>query len=118
MQEPDLRRRRPPGLEGTKSVPIDRVHGGADEGAIDFSVSINPLGPPPAALEAYHASAAKINCYPPVYPGRLTARLLYPPLTSPATIEHAGMSQTGARDKKSQLGVLIQWHVRIADVSS
>jgi threonine-phosphate decarboxylase len=51
------------------------VHGGAAEGAIDFSVSINPLGPPPAALEAYHASAAKINCYPPVYPGRLTARI-------------------------------------------
>src|SRR5437660_991785 len=76
MRERDFRRRKPPGLEGIDFVPVDRVHGGsAPEGAIDFSVSINPLGPPTAALEAYHSAAAAITSYPPAYPQRLTVRL-------------------------------------------
>jgi hypothetical protein len=33
------------------SPALDRVHGGvAAPGMIDFSVSLNPLGPPPQAI--------------------------------------------------------------------
>ncbi len=60
----------------TRPVPIDRVHGGAaPPGAIDFSASINPLGPPPAAIEAYHSAAARITSYPPPKSAELEHRL-------------------------------------------
>ncbi len=50
----------------TNPVAIDRRHGGAvPPGVIDFSVSINPLGPPPGVIEAYHSAAARISSYPP-----------------------------------------------------
>jgi threonine-phosphate decarboxylase len=65
-----------PGLDGIKVVGVDRTHGGAvPNGAIDFSASINPLGPPRAALQEYHAAAAVISSYPPAYPEKLSARL-------------------------------------------
>jgi threonine-phosphate decarboxylase len=69
-------RRQARGLEGINTVAIDRTHGGeAPANIIDFSASINPLGPPQAALDEYHAAAAAISSYPPAYPQRLTARV-------------------------------------------
>ncbi len=57
-------------------IPIDRVHGGnPSDGVLDFSASINPLGPPRAALDAYHASVAHIASYPPAYSHHLEAAL-------------------------------------------
>jgi threonine-phosphate decarboxylase len=57
-------------------IRIDRVHGGnPSDGVLDFSASINPLGPPRAALDAYHASVAHIASYPPAYPRHLEATL-------------------------------------------
>jgi threonine-phosphate decarboxylase len=57
-------------------IPIDRVHGGAAPGgAIDFSASINPLGPPPAAIEEYHRAAASLACYPAPYADVLGGRI-------------------------------------------
>lgn len=57
-------------------IRIDRVHGGNPaDGVLDFSASINPLGPPRAALDAYHASVTHIASYPPAYPRHLEAAL-------------------------------------------
>ena len=42
---------------------------------LDFSASLNPLGPPPQALAAYHARPRIIARYPPLYPADLAARL-------------------------------------------
>lgn len=51
-----------------QAIPIDRTHGGNHHaGLIDFSVSINPLGPPLAAIDEYHAAAARITSYPAPY---------------------------------------------------
>ena len=57
-------------------IRIDRVHGGnPSDGLLDFSASINPLGPPRAALDAYHASVVDIANYPPPYSQHLEAAL-------------------------------------------
>jgi threonine-phosphate decarboxylase len=57
-------------------IRIDRVHGGSpSDGVLDFSASINPLGPPRAALEAYHGSVVTISSYPPVHSQHLEAAL-------------------------------------------
>ena len=58
------------------AIPIDREHGGvATEGAIDFSASINPIGPPPAAIEEYHRAASSLTRYPDPYPDALANRI-------------------------------------------
>jgi threonine-phosphate decarboxylase len=68
--------RSPRGLEAINTVAVDRTHGGiASADVIDFSASINPLGPPQAALDEYHAAAAAISLYPTPYPERLTAQI-------------------------------------------
>jgi threonine-phosphate decarboxylase len=57
-------------------IRIDRVHGGnPSDGVLDFSASINPLGPPRSALDAYHASVVEIASYPPAYSQHLEAAL-------------------------------------------
>ncbi len=57
-------------------ILIDRVHGGnPSDGVLDFSASINPLGPPRAALDAYHASVVDIASYPPAHSRHLEAAL-------------------------------------------
>lgn len=57
-------------------IPIDRTHGGdAPPGVLDFSVSLNPLGPPEAALAAYFRAAGEICRYPAPYPGALAAQI-------------------------------------------
>lgn len=62
--------------EGAAPIPFDPEHGGVVRpGVIDFSASINPLGPPPAALDAYHEAAAEIQLYPPAYPDELARRI-------------------------------------------
>jgi threonine-phosphate decarboxylase len=59
-----------------KKLQIDRTHGGAaPPGVLDFSASLNPLGPPPRALAAYHDAATLVARYPPPYPDDLAARL-------------------------------------------
>jgi threonine-phosphate decarboxylase len=59
-----------------RQIPIDRTHGGAapDE-AIDFSTSINSLGPPAVAIEEYHRAAASLPCYPAPYADALGQRI-------------------------------------------
>ncbi|HEX3409463.1 MAG TPA: threonine-phosphate decarboxylase [Candidatus Binataceae bacterium] len=58
------------------TIQIDRTHGGgASHGTIDFSTSINPLGPPAAAIEEYHRVAASLRDYPSQYADSLAARI-------------------------------------------
>jgi threonine-phosphate decarboxylase len=58
-------------------IAFDRHHGGADAAGalIDFSVSINPFGPPPAVLDAYHCAVGAIGAYPEPYAATLTAAI-------------------------------------------
>jgi threonine-phosphate decarboxylase len=59
-----------------REIPIDREHGGsATEGVIDFSASINPLGPPPSAIEEYHRAVVSMTRYPDPYPDALANRV-------------------------------------------
>jgi threonine-phosphate decarboxylase len=68
-------------------LAIDRTHGGnAPRGVLDFSASLNPLGPPPQALAAYHDAAALIAHYPPPYPDDLGARLAWRHRVAPDNI--------------------------------
>jgi threonine-phosphate decarboxylase len=51
------------------AIAIDRKHGGAAErGTIDFSASINPLGPPPGAVAEYHRAVESLSRYPDPFP--------------------------------------------------
>lgn len=50
---------------------IDRVHGGAADDLLDFSASVNPLGSPPEAVQAYLETASRIDRYPDPYASRL-----------------------------------------------
>ena len=51
------------------TIAIDRSHGGSPHAEfLDFSISVNPLGPPPGAMEEYHAAAPRITSYPAPYP--------------------------------------------------
>ncbi len=56
-------------------LTIDRTHGGTGAGLIDFSASLNPLGPPPEAIAAYHRAADRLALYPAPYPRALEARI-------------------------------------------
>jgi threonine-phosphate decarboxylase len=57
-------------------IEIDRTHGGsAPENCIDFSTSLNPLGPPAQAIQAYHEAIEYVSKYPPPYPRRLESRI-------------------------------------------
>jgi len=63
------------------------MHGGADSRAlIDFSVSTNPFGPPPAALDAYHRAAEAIGSYPEPYAATLTAAIAASLGVAPANV--------------------------------
>lgn len=67
-----------PVMLADQSLSVDRTHGGDNRaGLIDFSISINPLGPPPEALEAYHRAAADISLYPPPYPRALESHIAH-----------------------------------------
>lgn len=59
------------------SIAFDRRHGGipADHGLIDFSVNLNPFGPPPTVLDAYHRAAARIGKYPEPFAATLTGAI-------------------------------------------
>jgi threonine-phosphate decarboxylase len=55
---------------------VDRTHGGGDHGGLlDFSTNLNPLGPPPEAIQAYHQAVTRISNYPPAYPCVLEAQI-------------------------------------------
>jgi len=72
---------------GTMRLAIDRTHGGNTQPEVlDFSVSLNPLGPPPEALAAYHDAAGLIARYPPPYPDDLAARLARRHRVAPASV--------------------------------
>ncbi|MBV8054803.1 MAG: pyridoxal phosphate-dependent class II aminotransferase [Deltaproteobacteria bacterium] len=57
-------------------IAIDRTHGGSVSiDCLDFSTSLNPLGPPAEAIQAYYEAITNISKYPPPYPRRLEARI-------------------------------------------
>jgi threonine-phosphate decarboxylase len=68
-------------------LAIDRTHGGAaPPGVLDFSASINPLGPPPEAFAAYREAAALIARYPSPYPDDLAALIARHHRISPGNV--------------------------------
>lgn len=59
----------------SREIAFDRTHGGAaPTGYLDFSASLNPLGSPREALDAFHAAADRIVSYPPQHPLELEAK--------------------------------------------
>jgi threonine-phosphate decarboxylase len=65
-------------------LAIDRTHGGGERNGeqvsyqvtlIDFSTSLNPLGPPPEAIAAYEKAVADISRYPPAYSRHLELQI-------------------------------------------
>ncbi|MGH7875047.1 MAG: threonine-phosphate decarboxylase CobD [Candidatus Binatia bacterium] len=74
-------------VDGARLAPrLDRTHGGDVERwaqsagieageILDFSASINPLGPPPSARKAYLKSYGEISRYPDPYAEKLKAAL-------------------------------------------
>ena len=61
-----------------REIPIDRAHGGTapdDRDTIDFSVSVGPLGPPAAAVEAHRRASLALDRYPDPEAARLRAAL-------------------------------------------
>jgi threonine-phosphate decarboxylase len=57
-------------------IRLDRMHGGTlNRNYIDFSTSLNPLGPPAEAIRAYDEAASLISRYPSPYPRHLEARI-------------------------------------------
>lgn len=62
--------------DAPKVIALDRAHGGAAAaGAVDFSASINPLGPPAEAIEEYHRAASSLSRYPTQYADALGGRI-------------------------------------------
>ena len=69
------------------TIALDRSHGGNPHAEVlDFSISVNPLGPPPVAIEEYHAAAARITSYPAPYPVRLEQLLAQAHGVAPANV--------------------------------
>ena len=76
-----------PGGDGARlALRLDRTHGGNVDawarsagiearGLLDFSASINPLGPPPSARKAFVKSYGEISRYPDPYGEQLKAAL-------------------------------------------
>ena len=59
-----------------RSERLDRTHGGeAGAGVLDFSVSINPLGAPAQALQAYRSAWKEAARYPSPYSANLVRRI-------------------------------------------
>jgi len=57
-------------------IPFDRTHGGNPQtGCVDFSASLNPLGPPAEAVQAYHDAIGRISTYPSPYAYQLERRI-------------------------------------------
>jgi threonine-phosphate decarboxylase len=76
MRTANKNRKQRPVLDGINTIEIDRTHGGAaPDSFLDFSASVNPLGPPQAALDEYHAAVSAISSYPSPYSARLTQRI-------------------------------------------
>jgi threonine-phosphate decarboxylase len=68
-------------------IMVDSTHGGiAPAGTLDFSVSLNPLGPPAAVKEAYLAAFESITGYPSAYPAHLEAELAHWLGVNPANV--------------------------------
>jgi histidinol-phosphate aminotransferase len=58
------------------AITIDREHGGAAaSGTIDFSTSINPLGPPSAAIAEYHRAIDSLQRYPDPFADDLAGKI-------------------------------------------
>lgn len=58
------------------AIALDREHGGAAAaGTIDFSASINPLGPPPAAVAEYDRAIDSLQRYPDPFADALAAKI-------------------------------------------
>ncbi len=71
-KQPHFMRKIPPPYDDP--APLFR-HGGAPAGLLDFSASINPLGPPESVLRAIKKGIADIGRYPDPTCHELTARL-------------------------------------------
>src|SRR5271170_2256796 len=65
-----------PVQDSLRAIAIDHEHGGtAEHGLIDFSASINPLGPPPGAIAEYHRAVESLSRYPEPFPVALAKEI-------------------------------------------